>query len=201
MTVANRQSRIWVCTLYLDNEEHLAAISKARNMHNSILLLHDKTPDKSAENGLKKPHYHCIFQFGDPYYLFSILDKLGLDRENNAHLFKNLHQIKFSRLEKYIVYLTHENTNKPDKYPFDNFEGGLREYAIHVCDSFDRGDEVLFNEVVFYINNGYKNGSFDVLGRTLADHYEHLYSIFGHVVFKHWNKISQMLKDIMSHYY
>lgn len=197
----NRQARIWICTLYLDNEAHLNALYYAKNMYNTILMLHDKTPDKDSDTGYAKPHYHCIFKFENGYYLYRLLrDDLKLDIETNAHLFRTLKQEKFKRLDDYIVYLTHENTNKPDKYRYDSFEGGLKDYAIKICDSFDRGDEYQMDEVIYFLSNGWKNGTINLYGMTLGDIYLWLHEMFGSIVYKKWGMIREIVNDMRKVY-
>lgn len=187
----NRQERYWLCDLYPDNKSHDRAIKMAILSPNTILMCHNRSIDPNTGEILK-PHYHIIFVFDKGYYLWSLIDKYGLDREKDAHLFGNLKQYDFKRINDYIVYLTHFNTDKPDKYPPQLFLGGLKTKAINIVEKYLFPKDVRALNVLNEIEYIYQHKHINKYNKEL---YADLYNKYGEIVFNKWPFFLSFIND------
>lgn len=187
----NRQERYWLCDLYPDNENHNRAIKIALLSPNTIIMCHNRSINIDTGEILK-PHYHIIFVFDKGYYLWSLIDKYGLDREKDAHLFSNLKQYNFKRINDYIVYLTHFNTDKPDKYPPSLFQGGLKTKAINIVEKYLFPNDVTALKVLNEIEYIYLHKHINKYNKEL---YAELYNKFGAIVYNKWTFFLSFIND------
>lgn len=190
--ITNKQERYWCCDLYPDNPTHERAIKLACLMPNTILMCHDRSVDK-VSGEILKAHYHIIFKFQNGFYLFALIDKLGLNRDNDTHLFGSLKDYDFKNHKDYIVYLTHFNTDRPDKYSPDLFEGGLRQYAINIVRDYAYDDDVNFMDVLNTLEEMYYKHQISSEFDTMI--YRKLYSKFGSIIFRKWSMIKSFIND------
>lgn len=182
------QQRIWCAILYpLDNEEHKIAIEILKDSFpGTILMRHDRDDNKY--------HYHVIIRSEQGIYKGWLLNKLLMDFDKNEHLFVSLKDIKYKRLDKYLVYLTHHD--KPEKafYSPEKFEGTDRIYAINVVNEIINLPNERFNKVINYLPLYFK----DVDNKFKFDTqiYLDLSNKFGSIIYKKWG----MLKGFINEY-
>lgn len=191
-----KQSRYWFAILYTDNNDHMAAISLAKEMANSLIMKHDRSFNDDGTP--KKEHYHVCFRWENGYYLSKLIKYLWLTADD-SHLFLTLNEIRFKKFDDYIIYLTHKNTKDKEIYSEELFMGGLKNYAISICKNLSKSDYQLTSEIIAHIKHWKEN---DIYFNTypLTKVYIELNKKFGYVVYKKWHTIKDFILDYKRHY-
>lgn len=191
--MVNRQLRVWNCVLYPDNEKHLKAIEKARQIGHSVIMLHDRS--LNPDGTIKKAHYHICFKFDMGCYLSNLLKILDLD-ETNAHLFKSLKEIGRKNRDEAIIYMSHILEDDKETYDVLEFDGADRDYAMRICQAVQKDPVEIYNEIVTFIMNTNDDHSIVYRNMSLGNIYLLLYDRFGKTVYKKWSPLERIIKDI-----
>lgn len=197
--IENKQSKIWLCILYLDNINHCSAIDKIKKYPKSILMHHDSTFDDKGEL-IGKEHYHCIVEFNNPKWLHTYIRELDLSIEEDGHLFKMLKETKSKTLKNYIIYLTHRGSDDKKEYPFTQFEGTNQFYAMDICRNLDKTNFDYYVEVkecILDIQDHIPESHIWSYGRWIRELEARGFELN---LYKHWNKCKDLIKDWISYY-
>lgn len=71
------KARVWICELYPDNPDHVAALQSITDDSVYAYCLHDK--DVSADGTIKKAHWHVVFRFNNPRWMLALARYLGIE--------------------------------------------------------------------------------------------------------------------------
>lgn len=179
------QQRIWVSILYCDNDEHNIALTILKDSFpGSILMKHNREG---------KEHYHCVIRSDMGLYKGWLLKKLYLDFDVNEHLFRSLKDIKFKRLDKYLLYLTHYDVLDKPFYSPENFEGTDRLYAIDCVNDILSDPSERFHKVINYIPIYFSD--LDNKFKYDTQIYNDFYKEFGSIIYKKWGMIRSFINE------
>ena len=200
----NRQLRVWVFLLYPDNPDHKKALDYLDIVDNSLYIKHIEKRNDDGEI-INKEHYHCIMKFDSPYWLSKLLDDLGLP-ESDSHLFHSFRDFKikgkpaYKTIEDYVLYLDHnDNDLKLDKYSIDDFNGGLKNWAIKILSSRDEDDHLKFYDLCMFIKNYNLDHWADARYFTFTDWYGIcIENGYGIIFYKQWYKMRDILKPYIN---
>ena len=188
----NRQLSKWIFILYPEsNETHKQCIDILSEYPNTLLMKHDRSYD--SEGNKKETHYHCLMKFDNPYWLYTLVDRLNLENDS-LHLFKSLKECKYKNMDDWIIYVTHIKEEDKENYSAGSFIGGLREYAISVINKLDKKDSDLFKAClqdleIMTLNPDFRFYTYYYIYCSLCD--------MGHeyIVYKKFNMLKSFIDD------
>lgn len=192
ISYSDRQSRVWNCILYPEsNENHYLASEILKSTKGALLVLHNN--DFFEDGSKKETHYHCLVKYDNPFWLFSLVDRLELDN-SDIHLFKTLKECGYKNIDDMIIYCSHIRFDDKTHYDISHYYGDLNKYAFDVLNKIDVPDQELFNRCLNDLGVLASDPNFKFM--WLSEIYTYLCDN-GHayITYKQWNKIIKFIDD------
>lgn len=182
----NFRSRVFCSVLYPDDESHVKALEKIKEMYDCAYILHDKDVKEDAPEDFKKKHWHVVYRIGNnAKWRSAVAKEIGV-AENYIEDCKNI--------DKALQYLVHYNNPEKHAYPVTDVKGNLSQRLIEKINSENKTEGEKVIELIDYIESSDDTISVTTFARYCAeggkwDVYRRAGSIFTSMLNEHNDKI------------